>query len=138
MLNASCAVLLFRGGWPLIQRPVFAIAAMNRCLGIGRAFVALLGAAIGNLLLAFTISGIRQVLFFGIWREKLSDKNLSDRLTDFTMSLIGDLEDLRARRISVAEARVRAQMAREVLRSAHLQLQGLKLFSDQAKQITSD
>ncbi len=59
--------------------------------------------------------------------------SLPDTLTTFTLGLIGDLNDLRAGKITTAEARVRTQLAREVLRSVHLQLQGIKYLSGAAK-----
>ena len=43
-------------------------------------------------------------------------------LRDVTMGLIQDLEDLRAGKITNADARTRAQLAREILRSDHIQL----------------
>lgn len=60
---------------------------------------------------------------------------LPEALSQFTMELIEDLRDLRAEKITVHEARVRAQLAREVLRSVHLQLEGMKYLSETAKQL---
>ena len=60
-------------------------------------------------------------------------QNLDETLTSFTLELIGDLKALRAGKITIAEARVRAQLAREILRAVHLQLQGMKFLSDTAK-----
>lgn len=37
-------------------------------------------------------------------------------IADFVRGLVGDLEDLRARKITVVEARARAQLAHEILR----------------------
>ena len=54
-------------------------------------------------------------------------------LHNFTKGLIQDLESLRAGEITNADARTRAQLAREVLRSAHLQLQGMRFLAGQAK-----
>ncbi len=56
-------------------------------------------------------------------------------LSKFTRNLIQDLEALRRGDISLPEARVRAQLAREVLRSIHIQLQGSKLLSSHATEI---
>jgi hypothetical protein len=53
----------------------------------------------------------------------------------FTRDLIGDLKKLRAGKITNADARVRAQLAREILRAAHLHLEGLKILSSNAKLI---
>lgn len=58
------------------------------------------------------------------------------------MTSAGD-EPLRARSHAPADLdtqkakldRVHAQLAREIIRSAHLQLQGLRMLSDQAKQL---
>lgn len=58
---------------------------------------------------------------------------LPETLSEFTRELIQDLKDLRAGRITAGAARVRAQLAREVLRAVHLQLEGLKYLSDGAK-----
>ena len=60
---------------------------------------------------------------------------LHGELSTFTRELIQDLKDLRAGKITAPEARVRAQLAREVLRSVHLQLQGLKHLAGKAKRI---
>lgn len=70
----------------------------------------------------------------------MSAKNqpaLPDTLSQFTLDLIDDLKALRDGHITPRDARVRAQMAREVLRSVHLQLEGMRLLSDAAKQIPS-
>ncbi len=76
-------------------------------------------------------------LFSGIWRKKLSNKpqELPDTLSEFTTELMEDLRDLRAGKITPRDARVRALLAREVLRSVHLQLEGMKYMSETAKQI---
>ena len=60
-------------------------------------------------------------------------QNLDETLANFTLELIGDLRALRAGKITSSEARVRAQLAREILRSVNLQLQGMKFLSDAAK-----
>jgi len=57
------------------------------------------------------------------------------QLSTFTLDLIGDLNDLRAGKITNADARVRAQLAREALRSVHLMLQGMNIIADGAKPI---
>lgn len=53
----------------------------------------------------------------------------------FTSDLINDLAKLRAGEITVGDARARAQLAREVIRSVQVQLQGYKVFADAAKRI---
>lgn len=53
-------------------------------------------------------------------------------LADFTVELIQDLKDLRAGKISAKDARVRALLAREVLRSVHLHMEGLRYLDGQA------
>ena len=47
-------------------------------------------------------------------------------LNDVTAGLIEDLRALRKGKITNADARVRAQLGREILRGAHLYLEGLK------------
>lgn len=54
---------------------------------------------------------------------------------DFTLALIQDLNDLRAGKITNVDARARAQLAHEVLRSLTIQLQGMKMISENAKLI---
>lgn len=49
-------------------------------------------------------------------------------LNEVTLGLIGDLESLRKGDITNADARVRAQLAREILRAVHLNLEGQKLI----------
>ena len=67
----------------------------------------------------------------------MTDKpqELPETLSTFTLELIEDLRALRRGDITAREARVRALLAREVLRSVHLQLEGVKFLSDSAKQI---
>ena len=60
---------------------------------------------------------------------------LPDTLSDFTRELIQDLKDLRAGRITARDARVRTQLAREILRAVHLQLEGMKHLAGAAKRI---
>ena len=62
---------------------------------------------------------------------------LPDAIAAFTIDLIQDLKDLRAGKISARDAKVRALLAHEVLRSVHLQFEGMKFISAQAKQITA-
>lgn len=45
-------------------------------------------------------------------------------LSSVTAGLIKDLKDLRAGRITNSDARVRAQLGREILRSVYLQIEG--------------
>lgn len=47
-------------------------------------------------------------------------------LTDITRGFLDDLSDLRAGRITNTDARVRAQLGRELLRSVHIQLEAAK------------
>lgn len=49
-------------------------------------------------------------------------------LNEVTLGLIQDLKDLRVRKITNADARVRAQLGREILRSVHLTLEGMKII----------
>ena len=49
-------------------------------------------------------------------------------VSEVTRMLIEDLRLLREGKITNTDGRVRAQLAREALRSAHLQLEGLKLI----------
>ena len=49
-------------------------------------------------------------------------------LNEVTLGLIQDLRDLRAGKITNADARTRAQLAREILRSVHLALEGMKVI----------
>lgn len=56
-------------------------------------------------------------------------------INEVTMLLIEDLKDLRAGKINNADARVRAQLGREILRSYHLQLEGMRFISSQAKPV---
>ena len=60
---------------------------------------------------------------------------LPSTLSAFTQSLIQDYNDLRADKITTAPARVRAQLAREILRSLHLHLQGMRMLADTAKPV---
>ena len=60
---------------------------------------------------------------------------LSDRfnLMSFTDDLIGDLQALRAGRISARDARARADLAKQVLRAVHYVVTAQKFMADQAK-----
>lgn len=49
-------------------------------------------------------------------------------LNAVTLGIIKDLEDLRAGKITNADARTRAQLAREVLRAVSLNMQGMKII----------
>lgn len=53
-------------------------------------------------------------------------------LLDFTRHLIGDLSALRAHKISVQGARVRAELARQVLRSVALVVSAQKFLATTA------
>lgn len=56
-------------------------------------------------------------------------------LRKFTLALIADYHGLRAGKITVTEARARAQLAREAIRAVHLQLQGARMMEAKAKEI---
>lgn len=60
-------------------------------------------------------------------------KKPPDTLEGFALSLMDDLDQLRAGKITIKEAKARTEMAREILRAFHLQLQGMRMFSDRAK-----
>ena len=62
---------------------------------------------------------------------------LSERfnLMSFTDDLIGDLKALRDGKISVREARARADLAKQVLRAVHYVVTAQRFISDRAKQI---
>jgi hypothetical protein len=49
-------------------------------------------------------------------------------LNEVTLGLIQDLRDLRAKKITNADARTRAQLAREILRSLYLTLEGMRFI----------
>lgn len=55
-------------------------------------------------------------------------------LNEVTAGLASDLKALREGKITNADARVRAQLGREILRGAHLQLEGLKFITASSKQ----
>lgn len=56
-------------------------------------------------------------------------------LVEFTDSLIGDLNALRAGRISVKDAMARAEIAKQVLRSVGFVVSAQKYLSENAKPI---
>lgn len=58
-------------------------------------------------------------------------------LMDFTDSLIRDLEELRAGKISVRDAQARALLAKHVLRSVHYVVTAQKYLSENAKEISA-
>ena len=58
-------------------------------------------------------------------------------LMKFTDSLICDLEKLRKGEISIKDARVRAEMARQVLRSVHLVITAQKFIEGRAKELAA-
>ena len=57
-------------------------------------------------------------------------------LNAVTLGLIQDLKDLRKGKITNADARCRALLAREILRSVHLSLEGMKMIEAKAKPVT--
>lgn len=59
----------------------------------------------------------------------------STDINTVTLMLIDDLKALRAGKITNTDARVRAQLAREILRSVHLQLEGMKRIEASAKTV---
>lgn len=58
--------------------------------------------------------------------------SLPKNLSDFTVALMQDLQDLRRGKITARDARVRALLAREVLRAVHLQMEGMKYLEGAA------
>lgn len=58
-------------------------------------------------------------------------------LNEVTLGLVQDLKDLRDNKITNADARVRAQLAREILRAVHLHLEGVKLIEWKAKRVAA-
>lgn len=54
----------------------------------------------------------------------------------FTDSLIGDLQDLRAGKITVQDARARADLAKQALRAVSLIVTAQKFMAGQARQIS--
>jgi hypothetical protein len=50
-------------------------------------------------------------------------------LNEVTLGLVQDLRDLRAKKISNADARTRAQLAREILRAVHLTIEGMRVLN---------
>ncbi len=67
--------------------------------------------------------------------RRIAVKPLPDTLARFTADLIGDLNALRDGRITLRDARVRADLAREILRAVHLHLEGLRVLGDAAKEL---
>lgn len=63
--------------------------------------------------------------------------DLPASLTRLARNLIEDYGLLRKGKLSVREARARANLAREAMRAVHLQFEGLRFMSDQAKRIGS-
>lgn len=60
---------------------------------------------------------------------------LASSLTQLAQDLIADYHALRDGSLSVREARARALVAREALRAVHLNFEGLRFISEQAKLI---
>ena len=60
---------------------------------------------------------------------------LASSLTQLAQDLIADYHALRAGTLGVREARARALLAREALRAVHLNFEGLRFMSEQAKLI---
>lgn len=62
-------------------------------------------------------------------------KPLAEQLATFAIELMADVRDLRVGKISVTDARARAQLAREAMRAIHLQFEGMKWLEARAKQL---
>lgn len=56
-------------------------------------------------------------------------------LMTFTDDLMGDLRALRAGKITVRDAKARAELARQILRSVHYVVTAQKFMASQAKQL---
>lgn len=72
----------------------------------------------------------------GITPESDSE-NLSGTVVELARTLLQDLRDLRAGKITNRDAQTRALIGREVLRAVNLQFQGMRLISDQARLLGS-
>lgn len=59
-------------------------------------------------------------------------------LDNVILGLAGDLEQLRAGKISVQDAIARSLLAKQIFNGVRLYLNGTKLLSDRAKQIGAD
>lgn len=59
-------------------------------------------------------------------------------LAQFTKELIGDLNALRAGRISIPQARASAELARQIIRSMHLVVSAQQLIESRAKTVGGD
>lgn len=62
-------------------------------------------------------------------------ESLGEGLGEFTVELMNDLKALRSGDITPREARVRALLAREILRAVHLQMEGMKYLAENAKAV---
>lgn len=69
-----------------------------------------------------------------------ADATLVDHfdLGDFTRGLVQDLRDLRSGKITVRDARARADLAKQVLRSVHYVIQGRKAIEGAAKPVNAE
>lgn len=60
------------------------------------------------------------------------------KLDDLINGLAGDLTDLRAGRISVRDAKARAELAKQILRGVHYVVTAQKFLSDSARRLDND
>ncbi len=56
-------------------------------------------------------------------------------LATFAHSLMDDLDALRSGKITINEAKARTEMAREILRAFHLNIQAMRFISGHAKSL---
>lgn len=56
-------------------------------------------------------------------------------LAQFTKDLIGDLNGLRAGRVSIQQARATAELARQIIRAMHLVVSAQRLIEDRARSV---
>lgn len=54
-------------------------------------------------------------------------------LAQFTLDLVGDLNNLRAGKISINQARASAELARQIIRSMHLVVMAQRVIENRAK-----
>ncbi len=57
------------------------------------------------------------------------------RLNDVIQGLVGDLEDLRAGKISTNDAMARSQLAKQIFNGVRIYMQGAALLSGRAKTV---
>lgn len=59
--------------------------------------------------------------------------NLGGTVVELARTLLQDLRDLRAGKITNHDANMRAQLGREIMRAVNLQFKGMRVISSQAK-----